>query len=238
MNGYKKTYHQRINKLISNLTFSTPICSLPQKEKSTHAFLTEYNFILFLSLPFFPVCKVFKKSLNFYGHLALGLGSNVYQLHDPRKLRSKFLVSRMPIRSWLFEDGRWYECDISSPSYRHVHLYEKAEVKRTVVFYAALKGFPLAKQKCYENYFEKLESDFQTGHYHFSLLRNNCSKAINNIFYKEGWIKRGPFDFLPSISFKRLVVSWQNKDYEFATGYFAQNHPPSFKEDILNLVES
>ena len=95
----------------------------------------EYNFTLFFSLPFFPRSKLYKKSFFVYGHLSLALGSTVYQLHDPARLRSSFLVSRMPLANWLFSDGPWFDWDTSSPTYRHVHLYEKSEVSRTVVFF-------------------------------------------------------------------------------------------------------
>jgi hypothetical protein len=206
-----------------------------QQGKSLALLPSDYNFILFFSLPFYPVCKTYRRTISFHGHLSLGLGGNVYQLHDPRKLRSKFLVSKMPITSWLFEDGRWYEWDPSSEFFRHVHLYERAEVKRTVVFYAALKDFPLSKQTLYENYFEKLESDFQKGLYHFSLLHNNCSRAINNVFYREKWIQWGPLDFLPSVSFKRLVASWNKKGGEFITGYIDKNRLSTFKLHKLCL---
>jgi hypothetical protein len=121
----------------------------------------EYNLILFFSLPFYPVSRVYKKTFFLYGHLSLALGDTVYQLHDPLRLRSSFLVSKMPVATWLFSDGDWYEWNPDSPTYRHVHLYEKAEVKRTAVFYAALKGFPMQRQILYERYFEKIEQCFQ-----------------------------------------------------------------------------
>jgi hypothetical protein len=190
---------------------------------------SEYNFIIFFSLPFYPLSKAYRKTYNFYGHVSLGLGRNVYQLHDPKKLRSSFLVSKMPLAAWLFEDGRWFEWDPTSSNYRHVHLYEKAEIKRTVIFYAALKEFPSHKQVMHENYFEQLESDFQNGRFHFNLLGTNCARAINYVFYREGWFKRMPLDFLPVVSFKRVVSSWQRKGFDFTAGYIEENKTDSFK---------
>lgn len=206
-----------------------------QKEVSKIFLPSEYNFILFFSMPFYPVCRTYRKTNSFHGHLSLGLGNNVYQLHDPKKLRSSFLVSKMPVTSWLSEDGRWYEWNPSSKKFRHVHLYEKAEAKRTVVFYTALKDFPFSKQKLYENYFEKLERDFQRGSYHFKLLGNNCSSAINYIFYKEDWIKPGFFDLLPVVTFKRLIVAWEKNRFNFITGHIDEKRLPQFKLHKLCL---
>ena len=127
-----------------------------------------YNFVLFFSLPFYPVCKLYRRTISYHGHLSLGLGSTVYQLHDPEKLRSSFLVSRMPVTAWLYEDGGWFDRDPTSPGFRHVHLYEKAEAKRTVIFYAALKDFPADKEQFYVDHFEVMEKTFQSGGYRFS----------------------------------------------------------------------
>ena len=200
------------------------------QEETGHRFLpAEYNFILFFSLPFYPVCRAYRKTVSFNGHLSLALGNNVYQLHDPAKLRSSFLVSKMPATSWLFEDGRWYEWDPSSDQYRHVHLYERAEVKRTIVFYAALKNIPPGKLAIYEDYFKALEDNFQRGSYRFSLLGNNCSRAINRVFYREDWFKPGLLDFLPAITYKRLVNSWQKRGFDFIAGYLDINRLSQFR---------
>jgi hypothetical protein len=195
----------------------------------------EYNFVLFFSLPFYPLRKAFRKTITFHGHLSLALGSTVYQLHDPKKLRSHFLVSRMPTTSWLFEDGRWFEWDPSSEHFRHVHLYERAEIKRTVVFYAALKNFPLSKQTLYENYFETLESDYQRGQYQFHLFDNNCTGAVNHVLYREGWIKKGVLDFLPAWAFKRLIGAWEKNNLDFTTGYIDEYQHAHFKLHKLCL---
>ena len=194
-----------------------------------------YNFILFFSLPFYPVCKLYRKTISYHGHLSLGLGSTVYQLHDPEKLRSSFLVSRMPVTTWLYEDGAWFDRDPASPCFRHVHLYEKAETKRTVIFYAALKDFPMDKERFYADHFEALEHIFHQGSYKFSRLDNNCSSVINDMFYREKWFRKGPFDFLPAFSFKRLVTAWGKRGLEFITGYINQYYAYQFKPQKLCL---
>jgi hypothetical protein len=204
--------------------------------KTPASFLpARYNFILFFSLPFYPVCKLYRRTISYHGHLSLGLGSTVYQVHDPEKLRSSFLVSRMPITAWLYEDGDWYDQDPSSPYFRHVHLYEKAEVKRTVIFYAALKDFPTEKEQFYADHFEGLEHTFQTGGYRFSRLDNNCSSVINDIFYREKWFRKGLLDFIPAFSFKRLVTAWRVKGLEFITGSINEYHAYQFKPQKLCL---
>jgi hypothetical protein len=208
----------------------------PQIAETSSSFLPAcYNFILFFSLPFYPVCKLYRRTISYHGHLSLGLGSTVYQLHDPEKLRSRFLVSRMPITTWLYEDGAWFDRDSSSPSFRHVHLYEMAEVKRTVIFYAALKDFPADKELFYADHFEDLEKTFHSGGYRFSRLDNNCSSVINNIFYREKWFRRGLLDFIPAFSFKRLVASWRKKGLEFITGSINEYYAYQFKPQKLCL---
>jgi hypothetical protein len=208
-----------------------PAVEIPALQGETgHGFLpAEYNFILFFSLPFYPVCRAYRKTVSFNGHLSLTLGKKVYQIHDPEKLRSSFLVSKMPTTSWLFDDGRWYEWDQSSDQYRHVHLYERAEVKRTVVFYAALKNIPPGKLAIYEDYFDTLEDKFQKGSYRFNMLGNNCSRAINHIFYREDWFEPGLLDFLPAVTYKRLVNSWKKRGFDFITGHLDINRLSQFR---------
>jgi len=189
----------------------------------------DHNLILFFSLPFLPRSKVYKKNYFVYGHLSLALGSTVYQLHDPARLRSSFLVSRMPVDVWLFDDGPWFEQDKTSPAYRHIHLYETAEVKRTAVFFAALKNFPLDRQKQYARYFELLERSFQQGRFMFRLVRNNCTHALNAIFYREQWMRRGMFDFIPSIVFKKIIAGWERRRLHYTTGCFYQINSWQFK---------
>jgi len=207
----------------------------PFPERSCPFLPACYNFTVFFSLPFYPVSKLYRRTISYHGHLSLGLGSTVYQLHDPEKLRSSFLVSTMPITAWLFEDGSWFDRDPSSATFRHVHLYEKAEAKRTVIFYAALKHFPADQEAFYANHFEGLEGTFQKGGYRFSRFGNNCSRVIHQIFYREKWLRKGPLDFLPAMSFKRLVTAWQKAGLEFITGYLNEYISHQFKPQKLCL---
>jgi len=196
---------------------------------ATGAFLpSDYNLILFFSLPFYPVSKTYKKNFT-YGHLSLAIGETLYQLHDPARLRSSFLVSRMPTVDWLFSDGPWFDPDPCSPTYRHVHLYETAEIQRTVIFFAALKNFPASRQRSYRRYLEQVELSFHGHRFRFHLLCNNCTHALNNIFYREGWFSKGPFDFIPVIAFKKFVTAITRCGIPCALGYLQANNHQRFR---------
>lgn len=182
-----------------------------------------YNLILFFSLPFIPLKqKAFRRRIN-YGHLAVSLGDTVYQMVEPERLKSNFLVSRMPLNSWLYEDGPWHEWDMDSDDYRHVHLFERAEVKRTSVFYAALNSYPESKIIIYKDYFERVEDSFQNGKMAFKLLTDNCSHMICEMFYREGWLGKHLFDFLPAHTYKRLVRAWHHKGHDCTVGFMDEN---------------
>ncbi len=189
----------------------------------------EYNFILFFSFPFYPVLKAYKKTYSFHGHLSVCLGRTVYQLHDPKRLRSRFLVSRMPMDTWLYEDGCWHDWDPDSPTYRHIHLYEHAEVNRTHVFYVALKGFSQSRQRYYENYFEEIENSFQYGQYRFHQNFNNCAHAIGSVLYNEGWLKKRVFDSLPVTLLQRLAAAWKKSGQPFASGVIGSPQEKQFR---------
>ena len=193
--------------------------ALPQHSEAEISFLPGYyNFILFFSLPFVVRSRFYRSRLINQGHLTVSLGDTVYQLHDPQRLQSKFLVSRMPQHTWLFEDGRWVDWDPASPTYRHVHLFETSEVNRTVVCYAALRNFPARRLAEHAGYFDRLEHDFHAGRYAFKLWTNNCTTPINQLLYREGWIRPGLYDRFPAVAFKRLVRSWYRQGLDFTVG--------------------
>jgi hypothetical protein len=201
----------------------------PASSAAERSFLPpEYNFIVFFSLPFLPVSRAYKKNYWVYGHLSLALGDTVYQVHDPARLRARFLVSRMPVTDWLFSDGAWYERDASSPGYRHVHLYETAEVRRTAVCYAAARNVAAGTLRRYQRYLEGIERSFHRGAFTFHLLFNNCTHVLNRIFYREQWLNRGPFDFIPAVAFKRLIRAWTRIGMPYTTGILNEHDPARF----------
>ncbi|MEI6126293.1 MAG: hypothetical protein WCQ99_07025 [Pseudomonadota bacterium] len=139
----------------------------------------------------------------------------------------------MPVTNWLFSDGAWFDWDTASPTYRHVHLYETSEVRRTAVFFVAIKNFPLERQRIYERYLENMEQHFHHGRFRFHLLFNNCTRVINNILYREQWLRKSPLDSIPAISFKRLVKALKNKQLPFASGYLHETNPARFKTNHI-----
>jgi hypothetical protein len=183
---------------------------------------TGYDVVIFFSLPFCALDQRFPGKRINYGHLSTGLGDTVFQMVEPKRLQSRFLISRMPMACWLYEDGPWRDWDPDSPTYRHIHLYKKAEVKRTAIFYGAIKMADRAKLPAYEAYFEGMEQAFQAGQQDFRLILNNCTNAVCRLFYKEGWLKKSFFDFIPAVAFKRLINTWEKDGRDFKIGCLAE----------------
>jgi hypothetical protein len=184
--------------------------------KTWHTILPpEYNFILFFSLPFYPVRR---KTYYYHGHLALALRGTAYQLHDPHMLKSSFMVSKMPLDDWLFRDGPWFDDDPASTSYRHVHLYERAETKRTMVFYTALRGMPEAKLDACSQFLETIEQRYQQGDLVFAKYHDNCVSLINPLYYREGWLRCLPFDIIPAVIYRRICRAWKRLHLPFVAG--------------------
>jgi hypothetical protein len=137
--------------------------------------LSSANLILFFSLPFRPAGK---RNLFYNGHIALGLEDTVYQVYNPRLLKSDFLFSVMPVREWLFgKGGKWVERDPGSPCFKHVYLYGKSESRRTVVYWAGCKVDTRIIASLREQ-FMKEDVRYKIGCGSYDLLRNNCSSLI------------------------------------------------------------
>ncbi len=213
---------------MSNHAIEHDDCGRGAPAGKTHFLSSDYNLTVFFSLPFHPVSASYGPGFT-HGHLSLALGDTVYQVHDPARLRSRFLVSRMPVTTWLFRDGNWFDADPSSSTYRHVHLYGRAEVARTAVFFAALRSFPADRQHIYEQYLEGLEQAFHGGNHRFHRVFNNCTRSLDDIFYREQWMRRGPLDFLPAVAFRRLVAGLERLRIPFRAGYFHENDPAEYR---------
>lgn len=164
-----------------------------------------------------PFYRKSKKNLFFHGHIAIGLNEFVYQIYNPKLLHSNFFVSKMPIKHWLFKDGKFFDNKKDSSTYRHVHLYRKAESKKTIVYYAGT-SLKKSKIKLFQDYFEDQEKKYQLGEIYFNIFNKNCATEINTILYIQKWLKKNIFDFIPAILFKRLIQSWKNKNISFNFG--------------------
>lgn len=166
--------------------------------------LSSSNLILFFSLPFRPAGK---RNLFYNGHIALGLEGLVYQVYNPRLLRSDFLFSVMPVRDWLFgKGGKWVERDPDSPCFRHVYLYGKSESRRTVVYGAGCKVDTRIIASLREQ-FMKEDDRYKIGRGSYDLLRNNCSSLIAGSMSKVGLIFPAPFNIIPVLFFKRFILN-------------------------------
>ncbi len=206
----KKDREVTIYKKLLRILHTTPM-------QTWHSILgPEYNFTLFFSLPSYPVRR---KTYFYHGHIALALGATVYQLHDPAMLRSSFMVARMPLDTWLFRGGPWFDDD----------LYETAETNRTVIFYAALKNFPQEKLARAETYINQLEHSYRQGALSFFKYGNNCATLINPIYYREGWLRANPLDFMPAVIFRRLCRAWQRAGLHFAAGGIDRHNPADYR---------
>jgi len=174
--------------------------------------------ILFFSLPFYPVISP-KKRLFLNGHIAVGIDGNVYQIFNPYLLDNDFLVSMMPINEWLYNDANYVvNKNKESPYYKYVHLYKKSELKRTTVFYCVLNNLNSQFIDNAKLYFNDIENKFREKKIKFNIFNNNCSNLISNFFYQQNLLKKGIFDFIPFIFFKRLIIFLKKNNLNFSTG--------------------
>lgn len=167
---------------------------------------------IFFSLPFYPVRK---KTNYYFGHFALGLRDEVYQIFNPAMLKSDFIVSRMPIDKWLYEHGKVVEREVTSSDYSHVHIYGKSENYRTTVFYASIDNNKVEKLK---KSFLSFDRDFKNKTVHFDTLTNNCASIVSKFFYNEAWFEKSFFDYLPAVLYKRIIKMWQKAGIDYDIG--------------------
>lgn len=173
--------------------------------------------ILFFSLPFYPL--IYKKSLFLNGHVALGIDGKVYQIFNPNLLKSDFILSKMPIDEWLYNDSDYLvDKNKESDSYSYVHLYKKSELKRTTVFYAVLNNICPKLIKNAQLYFDDINNRFIEKKLKFNLISNNCSTLIASFFYKEKLLNKSIYDLLPALFFNRVVINFKKNDFDFFTG--------------------
>ena len=154
------------------------------------------DFTLFFSLPFYP-----RKFKNFFynGHMALGIGRYVYQIYNPKLLKSDFMVSIMPIKNWLFKEKvKWVDKNRNSNTYKYVNLYGKSEIKRTIVYAVKINKFLENCKNTFKSYFIDLETKYQNGKINFTLLKNNCATLLFPILKEMKILPANFFSFLPS----------------------------------------
>jgi hypothetical protein len=181
---------------------------------------------VFFSLPFYPVKN---KTYFFHGHFALGLEDKVYQIYNPKMLKSDFLISIMPKNEWLYGNSKfWVDRNKNSKTYKHVHLYKKSELNRTTVFYAGLTNLDKYIINHIKNYFDLLENKYKNGKLKFNFFTNNCASLLNNIFYDQNWLNKELLDNIPSVIFRRLIEMWKKNKMDFNLGKLSKLHNNDF----------
>jgi hypothetical protein len=166
--------------------------------------LASSNLTLFFSLPFRPACR---KNVFYNGHCAVCLDGQVYQVYNPKLLKSNFLFSVMPVADWLFGEGtKWVERDPSSPKFRHVYLYKTCESNRTAV-YAAGVSVNAKTVDAIKNSFIEEDERFRSGAAAYDFIRNNCSSIIAAGLVRIGILKPGPQNLVPAMLFKRFAAN-------------------------------
>jgi len=171
---------------------------------------------IYFSMPFYPVSY---KTHFYSGHLAVSINETVYQIFDPKMLKSNFIVSKMPVYNWLHEEKvRWVDKNRVSNTYRFVNLYGKSEKKRTLVYFIRINDVSENNKLYYEDYFNSIEEKYQKKQIAFSIYKNNCVSLLNPIFYNEGILKKNLLNIIPVSAFKNILKVCKANNRDFISG--------------------
>lgn len=171
---------------------------------------------VYFSLPFYPRKQ---KTYFYHGHMALGMDDKIYQVYNPRMLKSDFILSVMPSRFWFYDKIRnWVDRDKTSPTYGYVSLYSACETERTRVFYIRFKDINSHNLEKHKNFLGRLNDQYNNKEIDFSVLKNNCVGMIGRIFYDEGILEKRGLNFLPFIVFKRMIEKGMKNNRKFEAG--------------------
>jgi len=183
---------------------------------------------LFFSLPFYPVYNNIR-NFFYHGHIALGIEEKVYQIFNPYLLKSDFLVSIMPIEEWLYNDSNYLvDRDKDSKTYTYVHLYRVCELRRTTVFCCILNCDKHLIENA-KSFFSNIEKEFKESKLKFRVFQDNCSGLISDFFNKEKLVKKGLFDFIPFLFFKKVIFTFKKKNLDFYTTAFLKKPDKNFE---------
>ncbi|MBN1757224.1 MAG: hypothetical protein JW863_02835 [Chitinispirillaceae bacterium] len=182
---------------------------------------------LYFSLPFYPVKS---RTFFYHGHLALGIEDTVYQIYNPKLLKSDFLVSVMPVATWLYENDRfWIDRDPSSRTYKHVHLYRESELAKTKVYFIKIDGIDTNITGPVQQYFKTIEEQFQRGELKFNFLTRNCASLLNAVFYDNFGMCRSASDGIPSVIFRKVYDRLKTMDTDIHIGKLDKIKNPRFR---------
>ncbi len=182
---------------------------------------------VYFSLPFYPVKQ---KTYFYHGHISLGIEDKIYQLFNPRMLKSDFILSVMPSKFWFYKSIRnWVDRDRTSPTYGYVSLYSTCETERTRIFYIRFLDIKKSNLEKHKDFLSRLNEKYNNKEIDFRILKNNCVSVILSIFYDEGILKKGIFDFFPFVLFKRIIKNGVKKNRSFEAGIVDGKMKKNFK---------
>ena len=186
-----------------------------------------HSITIYFSLPFYPAAK---KTYFFNGHLAIALNHTVYQLYNPKLLKTDFFISEMPLREWLYGRSKfWCYRKKSDKKYKHVYLYGCGEALRTKVFYIQLNGIHSEEICAIKQKLSEYEDAYRMKKMSFRLIGFNCSNFVGSILYEKLQLKKQFLDFLPAVLFKRILKKLRSEKMPHQTGFISERMQDRFK---------
>jgi hypothetical protein len=183
---------------------------------------------VYFSLPFYPRAR---KTFFYHGHLALAINDTVYQLFDPRMLKSDFLISEMPVEEWLYGTSKVWCCKVpADPKYSYVYLYGCGEAFRTILYSVTIDDVSDQAVAAMKTAMTNLKTAYKTGHCSFNAFSRNCATFVADIIYELVPVKHHFFDFLPAIMFQKIIRMLKKQDIPYTTGIIS-----SMKEETFSI---
>ncbi len=181
---------------------------------------------IYFSLPFFPVQK---KTFFYNGHIAIAVNKTVYQLFDSKMLKSDFIVSKMPLKDWLFgKSKKWCHNTNESNQYSHVYLYGHGETHRTKIYYIEINNLQEETLTNIKNQIECIEEQYRKDHISFNFLKFNCSSFVAQVLLKTKIMNYDFFNLIPSILFKNIIKTSIKQNHSFSIGKIDQINTRKF----------
>jgi hypothetical protein len=157
---------------------------------------------IFFSLPFTPLMN---RTRFYNGHLALAVDGTVYQIFNPRMLKSSFLVSIMPLEKWLYgADKKWCCNNRLDKNFSSVYLYGKGESCRTKIYQIEIACSHSDALKIVQK-FLLLEREYQCGSCNFNLYSCNCASVVYEALQDFLALKNMFFRFIPAFAFRYIL---------------------------------
>ncbi len=186
-----------------------------------------HSITIYFSLPFYPAAK---KTYFFNGHLAIALNQMVYQLYNPKLLKTDFFISVMPLHEWLYGRSKlWCYRKKNDTKYKHVYLYGCGEALRTKIFYVQIGGICTEELQAINKKLKAYEDAYRMKKISFNLFIFNCSHFVGSIMYEKLQLNRQFLDFLPAILFKRIVKKVRSAKIPHQVGIISERMQERFR---------